>query len=73
VGQNRLARQRAARQLSQKQLARQVGLSQSAIAAYETGERTPSLAVARRIARFFGVSIEDLFFDGCGGERASHR
>jgi DNA-binding XRE family transcriptional regulator len=57
-----LAEYRRAKALSQTQLARQLGLSQSAIGMYEAGRRTPGLRIARRIAAFFGVGIDDIDF-----------
>jgi len=54
----RLRRQRG---LSQAELAEAVGVSRQAIAGIEAGAFEPSLAVALRLARFFGVSVEELF------------
>lgn len=34
----------------------------SSIAMYETGERIPSLARARKLANFFKVSTDEIFF-----------
>lgn len=48
--------------LTQKELAEKTGISESAIAMYEVGERTPSLKRAKILADFFDVSIEDIFF-----------
>ncbi len=61
---NKLAEFRAAKGLSQDQLARELGLSPSTIAMYETYRRTPSLKNARVIADYFGASIEEVF-TGC--------
>lgn len=48
--------------MSQRDLAKQIGLTASAIAMYETGERTPPLEKAKRIAAFFGVPVESIKF-----------
>ncbi len=48
--------------LSQRELAKAVGLKPSTIAMYELGERTPSLSNATKIAQFFGVPVERIFF-----------
>jgi len=55
--------------LSQAKLAAQLGLSPSTIALYELGRRTPHLKVARKVASFFGVSLDDLEFAN-GSEEA---
>lgn len=57
-----LAEYRSARHLTQKQLAEKLGFPVSTIAMYETGARTPTLRRAQKIAEFFGVRIEDIFF-----------
>lgn len=48
--------------LSQRGLAKAVGLKPSTIAMYELGERTPSLSNAKKIAKFFGVPVEGISF-----------
>lgn len=61
-GSTALKRARCAAGLTQGQLARLAGTSQSAIAAYETGAREPSLPVLDRIVRasghVLGVTLE---------------
>lgn len=57
-----LAELRNERGLTQKELAEKTGIAASTIAMYETGEREPSLKRARILARFFGVTIADIFF-----------
>lgn len=59
----RLAELRKKKGLTQKELAKALKISESAIAMYETGRRTPSLARARIIADFFDVNIEEIFFE----------
>jgi len=53
---------RSERGLSQRQLAKALDLKPSTIAMYELGLRTPALETAKRIANFFGVPIEKIFF-----------
>lgn len=55
-----LARLRAERRLTQEELARRVGVSQPAIAQYESGTLTPKLYVTMRLASTLGTSIENL-------------
>lgn len=47
---------------SAPELAKAIGSSVSAIFMYESGERIPRDEVKIRLARYFGVSIESLFF-----------
>lgn len=47
---------------SQDSLARKVGISKSAIAMYERGERVPRDEVKIRLSGYFGVPISDIFF-----------
>ena len=60
---NRLRHLRAARNWSQAELGVRVGVSRQAIIAIETGRFDPSLPLAFRLARVFGLSIEDIFAD----------
>ena len=46
--------------MSQNQLAKQLGVTDSSIGMYELGEREPSLEIIEKIARFFGVSFDYL-------------
>jgi putative transcriptional regulator len=57
-----LAELRKERGLSQRDLAKKLGVSYGAIALYETGKRTPSLKRAKEIADIFGVSVETILF-----------
>lgn len=47
---------------SQQTLAAKLGISKSALAMYERGERIPRDEVKVRIARYFNVSLEEIFF-----------
>ena len=61
---NRLKVLRAERDWSQAELAEQLDVSRQAVNAIETGKHDPSLPLAFRIARLFGLSIEEIFDDG---------
>lgn len=52
---------RTERNLTQEELAEQIGVVRQTIAYLEHGEYMPSLALAWRLARFFGKSIEEVF------------
>lgn len=51
---------RQRRKLSQKQFAKEIFISPSAVSQYETGRTTPSRENLERIARFFSVSVDYL-------------
>ena len=60
---------RAERGWSQAELGGRVGVSRQAVNAIETGKHDPSLPLVFRLARLFGMSIEEIFEDDAGGER----
>ncbi len=61
---NRLRVLRAERGWSQAELGGRLGVSRQAVNAIETGKHDPSLPLAFRLARLFGMNIEDIFEDG---------
>ena len=48
-------------EMTQQQLADQVGVTRQTIIAIEAGKYAPSLPLAFRIARAFNTSVEDVF------------
>ena len=52
---------RKARKLSQEELAEAVGTTRQTITSIEVGKYTASLPLAYKIARFFGLAIEEVF------------
>ena len=58
---NRLRELRDARAWSQGELAERLEVSRQTVNALETGKYDPSLPLAFRIARLFGLRIEDVF------------
>lgn len=52
---------RAARELSQGDLAAAMGVSRQTINSIETGRYLPSLPLAIALARFFDRSVEEVF------------
>ena len=48
-------------EMTQKQLAEMAGVTRQTIIAMEADRYSPSLSLAFKIARIFGVSIEDVF------------
>jgi transcriptional regulator with XRE-family HTH domain len=57
---DRLRDLRTKRNISQKELANQFQISESAIGMYERGKREPSFALVEKISSFFGVSTDYL-------------
>ncbi|WP_029214480.1 helix-turn-helix transcriptional regulator [Kallotenue papyrolyticum] len=60
---NRLKVLRAERGWSQAELAQRLGVSRQTVNAIETGKYDPSLPLAFKIARVFGLPIEAIFSD----------
>ena len=58
---NRLRVLRAERSWSQAELAERLGVSRQTVNAIETEKYDPSLPLAFRIARTFGLAIEEIF------------
>lgn len=48
-------------EMTQQDLAERVGVTRQTIIALEAGRYAPSLPLAVRIARVFGVGVEDVF------------
>ena len=61
---NRLKVLRAERNWSQADLGERLGVSRQAVNATETGKYDPSLPLAFKLARLFGMEIEEIFEDG---------
>ena len=60
---NRLKVLRAERDWTQAQLANELEVSRQTVNAIEKGKFDPSLPLAFKAARLFGMSIEDIFSD----------
>jgi putative transcriptional regulator len=60
---NRLKVLRAERSWSQEELGGRLGVSRQAVNAIETGKHDPSLTLAFRMARLFGLGLEEIFDD----------
>jgi putative molybdopterin biosynthesis protein len=56
-----LTNARVARNLTQSELARRAGISRQALGAIESGAYHPGVAIAIRLARELGMSVESLF------------
>lgn len=58
---NCLKRLRADRSWTQAQLAHELGVSRQTVNALEKGKFDPSLPLAFKVARLFGLTIEEVF------------
>ncbi len=58
---NRLEELRKARGIQQEQLAETLEVSRQTISSLENGRYNPSIVLAFKIARYFGMSIEEIF------------
>lgn len=60
---NRLEELRKQRAIRQEDLAQALGVSRQTVISLEKGKYNPSLALAFKLARYFNLSIEDIFDD----------
>ena len=58
---NRIEALRNANNVRQDELAEAMRVSRQTISSLENGRYNPSILLAYRIARFFGLTIEDVF------------
>ena len=58
---NRLEDLRRARGIKQEDLARDLEVSRQTIGSLENGRYNPSILLAFKIARYFGLTIEEIF------------
>ena len=58
---NRIAELRKERRISQAELAEAVDVTRQTIISLENGRYNASLLLAHRLARHFGLAIEDVF------------
>ena len=58
---NRIEAIRKERGIRQDELAKLLGVSRQTISSLETGRYNPSIILAYQIAKFFGMTIEEVF------------
>ncbi|MBQ6392818.1 MAG: helix-turn-helix transcriptional regulator [Eubacterium sp.] len=58
---NRIEEIRNVKGIRQDDLARQMGVSRQTISSLENGRYNPSILLAHKIAKFFGMTIEEVF------------
>ena len=60
---NRLEEIRKQRGITQEQMAADLKVSRQTIGSLENGRYNPSITLAFRIARYFGMPVEEIFID----------
>ena len=58
---NRIEAIRKERNIRQEEFAKALGVSRQTISSLENGRYNPSILLAHNIARFFGMTIEEVF------------
>ena len=58
---NRIEELRNEKGIRQEELAKELGVSRQTISSLENGRYNPSILLAWKIAKFFGMTIEDVF------------
>ena len=59
---NHIKKMRIDKNITQEELARAVNVSRQTIIAIEKGHYVPSLLLAMNLAKFFRISVEELFY-----------
>jgi len=58
---NSLKVERAIKNITQEELAREIGVTRQAINSIELGKFVPSTVLALRLSKYFGKPVNDLF------------
>ena len=58
---NRIEEIRKARDVNQEELAKALGVSRQAISSLENGRYNPSIELAYKLSKYFGMTIEEVF------------
>jgi len=58
---NRIESLRKEREISQQDFAKKLGVSRQTVSSLENGRYDPSIMLAHKIAKFFDLSIEEVF------------
>ena len=66
---NRLKELRESLAMTQEELAARAGVSRQTIISLEKGKYNPSITLAYKLSKIFGLSIEELFMLNEGGEK----
>ena len=69
---NRIEEIRKQKGIRQEEFAKSMGVSRQTISSLETGRYNPSIFLAYKVARYFGMMIEDVFLFEEGKEGNDH-
>ena len=58
---NRIEQIRKAKSIRQEEFAKEMGVSRQTISSLENGRYNPSILLAYKIAKYFGLTIEEVF------------
>ena len=58
---NKIKEQRALKNMTQDELAVKIGVTRKTVNTIENGKFIPSTIIAIKMARFFGIKVEELF------------
>ena len=58
---NRIEEIRKARDVNQEELAKALGVSRQTISSLENGRYNPSIELAYKLSKYFGMTIEEAF------------
>ena len=58
---NRIEEIRQARGVNQEELAKALGVSRQTISSLENGRYNPSIELAYKLSKYFGMTIEEVF------------
>ena len=58
---NRIEEIRKARGMNQEELAKALGVSRQTISSHENGRYNPSVELAYKLSKYFGMTIEEVF------------
>ena len=58
---NRIEEIRKARDVNQEELAKALGVSRQTISSLENGRYNPSIELAYKLSKYFGLTIEEVF------------
>ncbi len=59
---NNLKVERAIKNITQEELAKQIGVTRQAINSIELGKYVPSTILALKLSRYFNKSVNEIFF-----------
>ena len=69
MGKNlRLKAARAAKDMSQKDVAEAIGVTRQTINAIESGDYNPSIKLCIELCRTLGKTLDEIFWEECGDE-----